>query len=530
MAHFYTQGRASPSGLSCSGSRFISTLGSAGREKGSGLGLWALYSFSSPILFYAVHLYPEVPDRLFSVYVFRKVTRPGTPLELPMVFLGFLLGPVPWFGLKYNFIFWPLFFVSLYFLHQGAQGRAQDIFYLPSFPSSPWLSSMSSFMPSMGHSRPSPFTKGSCRRKGRKRSNRPSSAFPSGRGWTLSWIIFSTSGTGCCSYSPLYFFALLGLIETLPSAKKGFLVPCFYRPSVSPELCLLHPPPGRLSPGPCSTPVSWIGVIAVRLFLVHSRQKSFRVFFRRGRRRRAFSSRRPARPSFFPLPANNPRIHLASGGASSSSQQPAFFPAALSCLPSSRWTTPAICPIMSGWLESSLFSSLPFLHGRGPLGRAVPSASCLCRSDRRICPLGAFSPQPALSCQDRSNIRPKGARILPFSDRKRGDGQRERRLLSSLEKPTGSFGSRKELERVKLLFGSNRGEYDVEMRQFDLPLCRGKTARRGQRDSLRAGRGLYIQEDLPLRDRPPSQPPLRRIDALGALSFPGHSLARLKRG
>jgi hypothetical protein len=37
------------------------------------LTLWFLYSFSAPILFYSIHLYPEVPIALFSLFVFRKV-------------------------------------------------------------------------------------------------------------------------------------------------------------------------------------------------------------------------------------------------------------------------------------------------------------------------------------------------------------------------------------------------------------------------------------------------------------------------
>jgi hypothetical protein len=37
------------------------------------------------------------------------------------------------------------------------------------------------------------------------------------------------------------------------------------------------------------------------------------------------------------------------------------------------------------------------------------------------------------------------------------------------------FGSRRRLERVKLRFGSNKGEYGLELKQFDLPLWQGET-------------------------------------------------------
>jgi hypothetical protein len=47
-----------------------------------------------------------------------------------------------------------------------------------------------------------------------------------------------------------------------------------------------------------------------------------------------------------------------------------------------------------------------------------------------------------------------------------------------LEKPYRFlFGSRRELERLEVRFGSDKGEYDLEIRQFDLPFWRGKTSR-----------------------------------------------------
>ena len=78
--------------------------------------LWFLYSFSAPVLFYAIHIYPEVPIALFSLYVFRKVRSARRLSLVHYFFLGFLLSLFPWFGLKYNMILWPLLLVSIYFL------------------------------------------------------------------------------------------------------------------------------------------------------------------------------------------------------------------------------------------------------------------------------------------------------------------------------------------------------------------------------------------------------------------------------
>ena len=78
--------------------------------------LWFLYSFSAPVLFYATHLYPEIPIALFSLYIFRKVRSDKKITLAQYFFMGFLFSLFFWFGLKYNMIFWPLILVSGYFL------------------------------------------------------------------------------------------------------------------------------------------------------------------------------------------------------------------------------------------------------------------------------------------------------------------------------------------------------------------------------------------------------------------------------
>ncbi len=77
------------------------------KREGLALGLWALYGFSAPVLFYAIHIYPEIPIALFSTYIYR-LARKGGPLSTRRLLgMGLLLGSFFWFGLKYNMIFWP---------------------------------------------------------------------------------------------------------------------------------------------------------------------------------------------------------------------------------------------------------------------------------------------------------------------------------------------------------------------------------------------------------------------------------------
>jgi len=67
------------------------------KREGLALGLWALYAFSTPVLFYAIHIYPEIPIALFSIYIYRMV-RSGRPLSaLHLAFMGALLGTFFWF-------------------------------------------------------------------------------------------------------------------------------------------------------------------------------------------------------------------------------------------------------------------------------------------------------------------------------------------------------------------------------------------------------------------------------------------------
>jgi hypothetical protein len=69
------------------------------------------------------------------------------------------------------------------------------------------------------------------------------------------------------------------------------------------------------------------------------------------------------------------------------------------------------------------------------------------------------------------------------------------------------FASRRKLEAVKLRFGSKAGEYDLEIRQFDLPLWKGDAAFEVREVVFRPAatytlRNLYLYEiDLQLVHR-----------------------------
>ena len=100
------------------------------KKEGLALGVWAITAFTAPIIFYATHLYPELPIALFSVYIFRKMTSDEAPTKRQILFMGFLLGTFFWFGVKYNFIFGPLVLVSCHALWFRHKARARVPLFL----------------------------------------------------------------------------------------------------------------------------------------------------------------------------------------------------------------------------------------------------------------------------------------------------------------------------------------------------------------------------------------------------------------
>jgi hypothetical protein len=244
-----------------------------GREKLS-LGLWALYAFTSPILFYALHLYPEIPIALFSVYIFRMLRRKIPPSLLHLVFLGFLLSLFPWFGLKYNMIFWPLLLISLYLLFKEHKQRARLLLFL-----APPLASMVLFYLYVyelyGTYNPIAIYSGIL----------TPAALADFRDvmWNTPIMLridsfldyFLDQRDGLLLYSPLYFFSFLGAVEVFRRYKREFL---FFLLLAGPYLfnyAFFAHRQGYSPQGRVLTCISWILILLIGYFLVHNRKKFY---------------------------------------------------------------------------------------------------------------------------------------------------------------------------------------------------------------------------------------------------------------
>ena len=100
-------------------------------REGLALGLWALASFTVPVFFYSIHVYPEIVVALFVFTAFRLL-RFGAPLARGRLMLcGFLMSSFIWFhALKYFFILGPLFLYALWVLIKKQKDRRDLAWFL----------------------------------------------------------------------------------------------------------------------------------------------------------------------------------------------------------------------------------------------------------------------------------------------------------------------------------------------------------------------------------------------------------------
>ena len=439
------------------------------------LGLWALYAFSAPVLFYAVHLYPEVPIAFFAFYIFRKVSGRATLSTFGMILCGSLLGLFPWFGLKYSFLFYPLFLVSMYFLLKEHKVRLKALAFAV-----PPLISMALFYVFIyslyGTFSPIAVYEGVMSPERTEAFKQLLLGIPLRARIDAFLDYFLDQRDGLLLYSPLYFFALLGLVELYRRKKSDFWALLLIGLPFLLNYALFTHRQGAAPQGRVLAPLSWILIIAVGTFIVHNRRKAFSYLF--GAAAGAgflITGILLANPSFLYQPTTHEftsrpgelfvylsNLHFF---------LPPYLPSFLK-VDNTRYLPNYV------WLAALLAFVTVYIFSKKqrPLGRAVPSVFAygvltaafflwvlFPRSPLYPVKTVEYSPQSALGF----TTLPMGKGVIA---KESGD------FYLHLEKPYRFlFGSRKKLAKVKLRFGSNKGEYDLEMRQFDLPLWAGKT-------------------------------------------------------
>jgi hypothetical protein len=240
--------------------------------------LWVLYSFSAPILFYAFHLYPEVPIALFSVYIFRKVRSIRSISFGYYFFLGFLLALFPWFGLKYNMVMWPLLLVSIYFLLKNHKARWK-IFAFLAFPVVSAVLFAFYTKELYGTFYPMAIYEGVLTPERMQAFREMIMNIPVMLRIDSFLDYFLDQRDGLLLYSPIYFFIFLGGIEAFRRSKKDLLALLFISLPYLLNYAFFSHRQGHSPQGRVLANISWIGAIFIGYFLVHNRKRLYSFLF-----------------------------------------------------------------------------------------------------------------------------------------------------------------------------------------------------------------------------------------------------------
>ncbi|MDH4198213.1 MAG: hypothetical protein OEW05_12430, partial [Candidatus Aminicenantes bacterium] len=248
------------------------------RKERLALSLWAFVSFTAPVLFYSTHLYPEIVIAFLALLVYRKATADAPLRTGHYLGLGFLVSTFFWFGLKYNFIFWPLLAVATY--HVLKRHRAG--WRVAAFLAFPLLSNVLFYVFTnslYGTVSPLSIYEGVMTPDQAAAYKQMVFGIPLHDRLTAFFDYFLDQRDGLWLYAPLYIFALFGYVEMFRRAKSEFFgLLLIGAPFVLNYAFFTHrqgfSPQGRVLMS-----LVWTGAIAVGYFLAHTEKRTFRTAF-----------------------------------------------------------------------------------------------------------------------------------------------------------------------------------------------------------------------------------------------------------
>ena len=256
------------------------------RREGLAVGLWAAYAFSSPVLFYATHIYPEVPIALFSIYIYRKVIAAKPPSALRLFGLGLLLGLFPWFGVKYQLLLGSLLLVGLYYLWKQ-HGLRTKVLYFLALPAASLALFYLNIYVLFGSWSPFSLYFDTMNEASRQAFTQAALKMPLWARTDSFFDYFLDQRDGLLLYAPLYFFAILGLVELFRKSKRDFgVVLLILLPFVG-NYALLANRQGASPQGRPLAPLSWLGILLVGSSWRIIRIRSFPLCSGRSPRRRS---------------------------------------------------------------------------------------------------------------------------------------------------------------------------------------------------------------------------------------------------
>lgn len=245
------------------------------------LGIWFLYSFSAPVFFYSLHVYPEIIIALFSLTVFRRLRFSSSLSKGSLLFLGLLLSCFIWLhAIKYIFLVIPLFIYSLWALLKKFK-VGPNLLYFLAFP---FFLTLVYFL--FQYTTYGSFSLSSVSWRGAL-SPEESLAYaktiitdiPFRTRWETLAGYFFDQRDGLLLYAPVYFFAFLGCVEMLRRDARPFLLILFLTAPYVLNSALLTQRTGYAPQARPLVSVSWALAIFIGYFLAFNAKKIFTIIF-----------------------------------------------------------------------------------------------------------------------------------------------------------------------------------------------------------------------------------------------------------
>ena len=437
--------------------------------------LWFLYSFSAPVVFYATHLYPEIIVALFSLTVFRAAVSADRLNGLQCLFLGFILGTLPWFGLKYALILGPLAVVALYFfrLHRRP---LKHMALLMVFPLLSVLLFFGFIYNLYGTFSFLSVYEGVMSPDEQAAFKNMVMSIPLADRVDAFFDYFLDQRDGLLLYSPFYFIAFLGFVEIFRRSKRMFwslLAVCL--PFLLNYAFLTHRQ-GHSPQARVLMPLSWAGAVSVGYFLAYNRKKIYAFLF-------GFLSilslivagLLAGHPPSLYQPTTHEFTSRAGELFAGLSNLHLFLPAVLPSFikvnnlgywPNYAWAA-AILAFILAYALSKRERPLGQTFHRGFILTLLSAGFVLWVLFPRTVPYGvktvAYTSQRTLGFY----LGPMGEGVVA---KEAGDF-----YLHYAKSYKLFFGSKNRLDRLKLVFGSEKGTFGLKAALFDLPLLEDRT-------------------------------------------------------
>lgn len=450
------------------------------RKEKIALTVWGLSSLSAPILFYAVHIYPEIPIALFSTFLYRRLRSGHFNSRTRFLGYGFLLGLFPWFGLKYNIIFWAFFLLFLYHLYQHR--KKVERFSWAAF-SLPPLASMIGFYLFVyslyGSFSPFSVYEGVLTPEKFRALKTALLDYPLRMRIDSFLDYFLDQRDGLFLYAPFYFFSLLGLVEAWRHKRSELFQLLFIALPFLLNYAFFTHRQGYSPQGRVLTPLIWIGCLLTGYFLAYNRRQNYRLlFWFSGGLSLVLTLILLSHPRFLYQPTTHEFTSRAGDLFVYLSNIKIFLPGYLpsfikinnlSYWPNYFWLAGLIIFVLLAFVNfPRFFSKRKWWSPSFPAGMTILflASSTL---------LFALYPQPALYPSREFHFSNQSSLGFYFYSLQQDVVAKKEAefYLHAPRKYTFLFASRKKLEKLRLRFGSEVGEYQIQLNFFDQPLFHG---------------------------------------------------------